>query len=1028
MNRTALSGFNLGVGLLLATGAAHADPLVVQTPELEYYTVPSDMTYDFVYVAYGDNTTGYLTIDDGHAVSSDEHFVVGGGPGAYGSVTVTGPGSSLTAIPGGYDGWSFVGYNGEAALNVLDGGTVTLNRLWMTMEETGTSSVVVDGENSKLTTIGDMLVGYHGNANVDIRAGGALETHGVSVGGFEYMDDSVASGTLTVTGEGTSWVNTRGVFVGLGGPDSSGKLEISGGASAELTDVGLFVGTQGTAEFTGENTRVTIGNPDDDNTVDWLATNAASFTVSDGAYLYSDGGYIGNQGTELAVMTITGEETIWDTSVRIFVGGGGNDPTNDGNGKVIISDGATVTTATVSLGEDGNSKGLMILTGEGSSISTKENLNLPVPAAGNFYIGPSGVGTLIVTDGASVHADNEIRIAWWEGSKGTMNIGAEAGESAAAAGTVSGDAVHFGQGDGVVVFNHTETDYDFDTIFSGYGAVRLLAGDTTFSADSTDFTGTVDVEGDTLTLDADFSNGDFTVKNAATLAGAGSVHDLTVETGGTMTPGSSAGTLYVTGDFVSQTGSTYVAELEDGGISDLISVTGTATLAGDLEVTLPAVYAYGDSWTVLEAATIDGAFEFDEQTLSLFKQVAVNYNDGDTLDTVTVDIEKAISFASVAETPNQRATAEALDSLAGANDLLVALADLETEEDARAAYDLVSGEFNATVLGQMYETSGLMRDILIDRIRSTLSVSSGAPALPLAYADDVAPADPTEALVASPLPFDSGIWGSAFGGWARNDADGNAGETIRELGGFVVGYDAPALDDTTLLGFALGYGYSSIETDARYSSARTNDFHVGAYGGRKLDGVATRFGATLSLGSADIERSVAIGNYSETLTGNQTRLAGQAFGEIGYEASLGASTLEPFANAAYVHVRGYGYTENGGAAALDVETSDNGVGFTTLGLRASRDLPAAEASVSISGAVGWRHAFGDVAPDVTQSFSGGDAFTVSGTPIADDAVVAEFGLNVGLSAGMSLGFSYEGQFAGDVIDQAAKAHFSWSFN
>lgn len=1029
MKHTTLGRLNLGIGLLLASGVAHADPLAVgaATPG-ETYTVPGSGAYDFIYVGYGADTIGYLTIDDGHAVSSDEHFVVGGLLGAYGSVTVTGSGSSLTAVPGGVDGWSFIGYDGEGALDVLNGGTVHLNRLWMTMGETGKADIVVDGQNSKLTTDGDMLVGYHGNASVEIRNGGALETHGVSVGGFEYMDDSLASGSLTITGEGTSWVNTNGVFVGLGGPDSSGKLEISGGATANMTNVGLFVGSFGTAEFKGEGTHITIGDPNDDNTVDWLSTNAASFTVSDGAYLYSDGGYIGNQGTELAEMTVTGKETIWDTSVRIFVGGSGNDPNNDGNGKVTISDGATVTTATVSLGEDGNSKGLMILTGEGSSISTKENLNLPVPAAGNFYIGPSGEGTLIVTDGGSVHADNEIRIAWWDGSKGTMNIGAEAGQAAAAAGTISADAVHFGQGDGVVVFNHTETDYNFDTAFSGDGAVRLLAGATQFSANSASFTGTVDVEGGSLKLAADFSGSDFTVDNQALLSGAGSVHDLTVKNGGTIAPGSSAGTLNVEGDFNSEAGSTYQAELEAGGVSDLISVTGTATLAGDIELTLPASYAYGDSWTVLQASTVNGTFGFDSETLSLFKKTAVNYHDGDTLDTVTVDIEKAISFASVADTPNQKATAEALDSITGPNDLLVAVAELGTADGAREAYDRVSGEFNATIQGQMYETAGMMQDLLTDRVRSAFARTGAASIRPLGYVDDSSPNDPMDALAGNPLPFQSGMWGSAFGGWASNDADGNAGETTRELGGFVLGYDAPALDDTTLLGFTLGYGYGSIATDARYSSARTNDFHLGVYGGRQFDNVAMRFGTTLTLGSADIERNVAIGNYSETVTGDQFRLAGQAFGEIGYEVDLGKTVFEPFANASYVHVKGYSYSENGGAAALDVEGSNNGVGFTTLGLRTSRDLSTAHASVNLTGAVGWRHAFGDVAPEVTQSFSGSNPFTVSGTPVATDAFVAEIGLDVGLSDRMNLGFSYQGQFGNDTIDQAAKARLSWSLD
>ena len=79
------------------------------------------------------------------------------------------------------------------------------------------------------------------------------------------------------------------------------------------------------------------------------------------------------------------------------------------------------------------------------------------------------------------------------------------------------------------------------------------------------------------------------------------------------------------------------------------------------------------------------------------------------------------------------------------------------------------------------------------------------------------------------------------------------------------------------------------------------------------------------------------------------------------------------------------------------------------------------------GALGWRHAFGDITPAISQAFVSSDAFTVTGVPIAEDAAVLEAGLDVLLGASTTLGVAYTGQFGDGVTQNGFNATLKVSF-
>ena len=141
----------------------------------------------------------------------------------------------------------------------------------------------------------------------------------------------------------------------------------------------------------------------------------------------------------------------------------------------------------------------------------------------------------------------------------------------------------------------------------------------------------------------------------------------------------------------------------------------------------------------------------------------------------------------------------------------------------------------------------------------------------------------------------------------------------------------------------------------------------------------------------------------------------------------GNFAFEPFANLAYVNLSTNGFTERGGAAALTGNGATTDATFATLGLHASAAIDLGGISATARGMLGWRHAFGDVAPSTAMSFAGGSPFSIAGVPIARNAAVVEAGTDFAIAPTATLGVSYSGQFASGITDQSVRGTFNWKF-
>ncbi len=460
------------------------------------HNVSGNETYSLVTVGSNAGDASTINVNAGNTLttgsSSTTGTLLGHNATATGTLNVSGTGAKFTD-----KGNTYIGELGTGAINISSGGSVSTgsvstNTTYLGSQSGASGTVTVDGSGSSWTNTGTLSLGLNGNGKrtVQVQNGGSAVING-SV--------NVDKGNVTVTGAGSTFTGNNN-----GGHLYSGsRLVVSNGATANfissVPSVGSFYVTGGSAlQIDGTGTSMRVHDSSDNAA--WLSIiSGSSASLTNGAHLFTDGAFIGGADPTQAQMTVSGPNTRWDSTVRIYVGGqsGG---TSTGNGKLTVSGGATVTSATGGVALDTNFIGEMILTGQGTTFSA--NANPSISALGNFYVSYGGTGTVLVTDGALLHADHHISIASASGSTGTLSIGAAQGSAAAAPGSVTTPSIDFGSGTGKLVFNHTSTDYVFAPNITGAGSVGLYSGTNRFTGNLSGYTGTMTVDGGTL-FDAD---------------------------------------------------------------------------------------------------------------------------------------------------------------------------------------------------------------------------------------------------------------------------------------------------------------------------------------------------------------------------------------------------------------------------------------------------------------------------------------------------------------------------------------------
>lgn len=704
--------------------------------------------------------------------------------------------------------------------------------------------------------------------------------------------------------------------------------------------------------------------------IDTVPTNTDNVRIDNGVITINSAvnsylTFIGDEPGTTGAITVDGAGSNWTNTFNLFVG-------EAGDGSLTINNGGTVSNMTGFIGYVSGVTGTVTVDGAGSSWINSSSIK----------VGNSGDGTLTISNGGAVIVDSgngTISVANFGASTGTLNIGAAQGDTAVAAGSLSAATLDFRSGTGGrLVLNHTDTGYDFSADITDTGAIDLYSGTTSFSGDLSAYTGTMTVDGGTLSI----AEGD------------------TLSLGGNYTQ-TSSGTLKIGASSTSNHAQ--------------LAVVGTATFAADsaIEVDVNTVNSLADSDTLADVVT---AGTLSASTFSVSDNSAL-FDFTATVDGNTVDLNVAAdSSSNIVDIVNSEqltpgiAAAQVLNGFivggttGGDTDTVVtALGQLATDKEVAEAVAetlplLVSGT-TQVARNNMHGTSRVVQARL-----SGLSAGDG-------------------------FITDKHLWLKPIGSWTQQDERNNVSGYDAESYGFVGGIDGD-LNDSTKLGFA--FSYINTNVDGR-DMATGNSVDVDAY-------QAIVYGSKVLAGGSDLELNWQADMGINQTKGKRAitfmnRVAESDYDSYTAHVGVGiaktivmneSTTLVPSIRADYAYIREESYSETG-AGALNLNVDSNSAEELMLMAQANLSHKVNDNTQLLANAgVGYDILNGTTS--LTSSYAGGGAaFTTKG--IDPSPWLAKVGVGVRSQATETLAITahYDIEGKSDFLNQTASVKFRWQF-
>ncbi|MCP4380724.1 MAG: hypothetical protein GY798_04770, partial [Hyphomicrobiales bacterium] len=509
---------------------------------------------------------------------------------------------------------------GTVALNATSGYTILTGD-----NSTMTGTVTVDGATLAVANqLGatDLIVGNSGTDAGFIMLDGsdAAITGDATIG-----DKSGSSGSILVSGDNGNDASTfsvgGSVYVGK---DGSGVLVLAEAGEAIVND---GTGTIEVAESSGSTGVVAFGAEDGEGAAaaGTLSAAAIKFGSGTGSLVFNHtaksshplvlaaaisgkgsievlSGYTelsGDNGSFSGTTTVDGGYLTLSGDLDGSALTVGDEKTG---GELVIENSASakISGSTI-VGNQADASGTVIVSG--ATETSGGSLEQSTLWSKSLTVGGSGTGMLAVNNGALVDVnagDSSLLIASEAGATGTFSIGSPSGDTPLGTGTLKAKSIEFGDGDGTLLFNHADDSgtFAFDHTISGAGTIKAENGYTSLQGTLTDFTGTTNVKGGSLSVDTTLP-GEVTVVSG-TLLGTGTLTDLaTIQDGGTLAPGNSVGTLK-TADVTFDSGSVFAVEIDSDGSADLLKSS------GDVEIDGGTVDVTADTYYVDESSSGEG--------------------------------------------------------------------------------------------------------------------------------------------------------------------------------------------------------------------------------------------------------------------------------------------------------------------------------------------------------------------------------------------------------------------------------------
>lgn len=876
-----------------------------------------------------------------------------------------------------------LGVNAQGLLTITSGGSILTNDGVLGTNAGSTGTAIVKGTGT-WNVNNDLVVGGNGNntpggnGDFTVQSGGT-----VSVGRDTVISASSGGvGTVTVTGTGSTWTNTRDIFIGgvttgtfkvlSGGavtanrntylgyfPGSNGTLTIDGATSQWTSTAGIFdVGGNGGAGSAGTGTvNITNGGK--------LDTTASNVFLGDG----SSG--IGN-----GTLAISGSTSVWDGS-NAAVGETGTGILNITNGGVANLSGQVI------VGDCNCSNGTVTVSGAGSQF------NATGGGVQNVVIGWDGTGTFKVLNGATATVAGEAVVGQGTGS-GTLSV-----ESA---GAFTANQLTIG--------SNTATG---TVTVTGAGSLLTANTNTFIGAGSTGNNSLNVLDGATANL-ANIVVGFF--------GGTGTLKvDSTSQVNGTGYSQNAASTFNVG---ISPTGNGKVAITgADINLDGALTVTAKTTQAKKYDImttnngvvgTFSSINVVGNAnnLQINYAAACGVGLTCVELSVDQFSLANVlPPSTGGNAGNVAGALDKAINSGMTIPDPFF-----AVFALTG-NNLVNALNQLSGEPATGATQSNIQimNAFLSLVLNPFGGAPGGNPGTL-NYAREFGAAGNVPPEAAAAYAA-VTPKDRR----ADPSAPRWSVWSQAYGGYNKTDGNSSAGthDTTARTYGLATGFDYRLSSDTTL-GFALAGAGENWGVSDGLGGGRADSLQLGVYGSKQFNAAYVSGAVAYTLHNVTTDRTVTVAG-SDHLTANFTAQSVGGRIETGYRFVTPYAGITPYAAA---QVQGFftpNYSENAisgsNVFALSFGSQSTVASRTELGTWLDKTFALQDrTALALRGRVAWANdQSSNHALNATFQTLPGAGFTVNGATAATNLALLSAGAEYRLANNVSFGAKFDGELA-----------------
>jgi len=282
-----------------------------------------------------------------------------------------------------------VASSGAGTLEIEAGGSASSSTGLIGFNTGATGTVTVTGEGSAWTNTSSLLVGSEGRGTLTIEDGGSVFSMSSQISYNNFVDPNVTS-EVSVRGTGSIWTNNTVLDIGNAG--GNGRLRIEDGGRV-MNGIGNVVG--------GLVLPTTVTGPGST----WDNSGDLSVGVGNsGALRIEASGSVSNMNGTIALgsVIVTGAGSTWTNNHNLVL---------TGPGTLTIEAGGSAANAIGTIGLDSDSTSNVTVSGTSSTWTNN----------GDLMVGDSGMGLLTIEAGGSVSNSNGT-VGAGAGSTGTVTV------------------------------------------------------------------------------------------------------------------------------------------------------------------------------------------------------------------------------------------------------------------------------------------------------------------------------------------------------------------------------------------------------------------------------------------------------------------------------------------------------------------------------------------------------------------------------------------------------------------------------